>query len=208
MNVPQTEAGELAKEIIMTRAAGLMLVGVLVVLAVHNTCSAKGSFAVDEAALARIELQSPESPEERHYLGVTAGRAFTLSGVKADTIIVHVFSMYCPFCQAEASQVNRLYQMIQKDPELKKRVKIIGIGTGNTPFEVEVFKKKFAVPFPLFSDEDFAMQKACSQPIKTPLFVTVRLDRGKALKIANVQLGQIHEPEPFFKKLVGIVKHK
>jgi thiol-disulfide isomerase/thioredoxin len=204
----QRETGALAKVIIMKRMAGLMLFGMLAVLGVQGTSFAAGSFTVDGAALARVEFQSPESREERQYLGLADEQPFKLSGVKAETLIVHVFSMYCPLCQADAPHVNQLYKMIHKDPGLKNKVKIVGIGTGNTPFEVEVFKKKFAIPFPLFSDENFEMQKACSQPIKTPVFVTVRLDRGKALKVVNVQVGGIREPEPFFKKLVGFAKRK
>ena len=56
--------------------------------------------------------------------------------------------------------MNELYQAIQKRKDLKNKVKLIGIGTGNTPFEIDFFRKKYEVPFPLFDDEDYAEKYA------------------------------------------------
>jgi len=37
--------------------------------------------------------------------------------------------------------VNELYSAIQKKKDLKDKIKVIGIGAGNTTFEVDFFQK-------------------------------------------------------------------
>ena len=56
--------------------------------------------------------------------------------------------MYCPFCQKEAPNVNELYRIIDQDKDLKSRIKMIGIGAGNSPFEVNTFRTPMRFLFP------------------------------------------------------------
>ena len=99
-----------------------------------------------------ITLPVPEKEAEKAYLGLTGKGTFTLSQIKAEVVIVEIYSMYCPYCQKEAPIVNELFEAIDKKPGLKDKMRIIGIGAGNTPFELDIFRNQYKIPFPLFSD--------------------------------------------------------
>jgi thiol-disulfide isomerase/thioredoxin len=65
-------------------------------------------------------------------------------------VIVEIMSMYCPSCQKEAPVINELYRLIEDNPRLKGTFKLIGLGAGNSPCEMKVFREKYGVPSPSF----------------------------------------------------------
>lgn len=147
-------------------------------------------------SLPAIKLPIPKNPEERNYLGLSGNGLFKIPEIKARVVIVELFSMYCPFCQKDAPGVNELFQLIEKNPEMKKNVKLIGIGAGNSPYEVGVFKKTYQVPFPLFPDKDFEIHKACGE-VRTPYFMVVKINEDRTHQIVHAQLGEFPGAEPF-----------
>lgn len=161
------------------------------------------AFSVDATILSELQFPVPDTQAEKKYLGLSGSGMFNISQINSDTILVEIFSMYCPICQAEAPKVNRLYEMIQSKPELKSKIKIIGIGTGNTPFEVDVFRKKYNVQFPLFPDDAFKIQKAASQPVRTPTFLFIDRKDGKQITVRNIHVGRIDDVEKFLNQLAG-----
>jgi thiol-disulfide isomerase/thioredoxin len=158
-------------------------------------------FRVDEAAINRLEFPVPESRRERAYLGLSGNDMFRLNRIKGYILVVEIFNMYCPVCQGEAPKVNELYALIAKDPALKGKVKMLGIGVGNTPFEVNVFRKKFEILFPLLSDADFAVEKISKQRIRTPTFLILGLDAGKKVNVIGVHVGRIPSAVEFARAL-------
>lgn len=155
-------------------------------------------------ALENAQWSVPESEAALSYLGIDAKGSFKLSQIKAELVIIEFFSMYCPYCQADAPHVNELYSMIQKTPKFKKRVKIIGIGMGNTPFEVDVFRKKYTVPFPLVSDEQYTADKLATKRIRTPTFVLFRPANGSRQRVVDIHEGELGKPEEFLR---GVTSH-
>ncbi len=135
---------------------------------IPGLATASDSLTVDAGALANLRLSMPDSAASKNYLGLKGTDTFTIPQIKADTVIIEIFSMYCPICQAEAPVVNELHRLIEKTPSLKGKVKLIGIGAGNSAFEVEVFRKKYNILFPLFPDEKFGIQKALSRADPNP----------------------------------------
>jgi thiol-disulfide isomerase/thioredoxin len=175
---------------------------VVIVVALLQGAAAFGVvFNVNEAAVNRLEFSAPESRKDCAYLGLANHDAFHLSQIKTQILLVEIFNMYCPVCQREAPRVNELYDLIKRNRDLKEKVRFIGIGVGNTPFEVGVFKKKFGVPFPLIPDEDFSLTKISKQRIRTPTFLVLRLHAGRDAKVVRVHVGGIQDLAGFTKAL-------
>jgi len=143
-----------------------------------------------------VNLPIPKSPAEKSYLGLSGAGFFKILQINAKVVIIEIFSMYCPYCQKDALGVNELYDLIEKDPDLKNKIKLIGIGAGNTPLEVGIFKKNYAVPFPLFADQDFKIHKACGE-VRTPYFIVVKINEDGSHLIVHSQLGEYPGAKPF-----------
>jgi len=154
--------------------------------------------------LPSVELPRPVSEAEIKYLGLSArGQTFKISEIKARAVIVEIFSMYCPYCQAEAPNVNKLYQLLESKPELKDKIKIIGIGVGNTQFEVATFKKKYTVAFPLLPDADFKLHKILGEP-RTPYFIVVKLNDKKQQEVIYSKLGALENVDLFLAQIIRL----
>jgi len=143
-----------------------------------------------------MNLPIPKNPEERNYLGLSGSGSFKIPQIKARVVIIEIFSMYCPYCQKDAPGVNELYRLIENSPDVKNKIKLIGIGAGNSSYEVEVFKKTYNVPFPLFPDKDFTIHKACGE-VRTPYFMVVKINEDGTHQIVHNQLGNYPGAEPF-----------
>ncbi len=146
-------------------------------------------------------LAVPKDGAERAYLGLAGSGSFRLPQVSAQAVVVEIFSMYCPYCQKEAPNVNRLYERIEGDPALKGKIMVIGIGAGNSSFEVNLFKKKYAIPFPLFPDAEFVIHKLVGQ-VRTPCFITVKLQPQGPAQVVHTRLGGFEAVEPFVAEIV------
>jgi len=149
-----------------------------------------------------FELPLPKDGADRNYLGLT-GRLFSFGGgsfrvaeTKAQAVIFQVFSMYCPHCQKDAPNMNTLYNLIEGSQRARGKVKIIGVGAGNNPYEVGVFKKKYQVPFPLFPDGDFIIHKKLGD-VRTPYFIVIRIMPDGSHRVVYSKLGSFGDPARF-----------
>lgn len=75
-------------------------------------------------------------------------------------------------------------------------MKIIGIAIGNTPADVEYFKKKYKVPFPLFPDENKSIYTALGK-LKSPYFIGVKIDKDGSSQVFYSKLGAFGRPDKF-----------
>jgi thiol-disulfide isomerase/thioredoxin len=148
-----------------------------------------------------LHLPLPQRVEERNYLKVENG-PFTLSQVRSKIIIVEIFSMYCPHCQREAPNVNRLYEAIQADPKMASKIRLIGIGAGNSIFEVDAFRNLYHIEFPLIPDPNLVVHKKLGG-VGTPYFFVLKHGPGGTLKVLYSRVGTFGEPQDFLKLIAS-----
>ncbi len=146
-------------------------------------------------------LTAPSSEIHNQYLGLLSDKDFSLGEIKAQVVIIEIFSMYCPICQRGAESVNALFRLIQSKPALKNKIKLIGIGAGNSIFEVNFFKEKYAIEFPLFSDMDFSIHKKVGG-VRTPHFFGLLLKENGRVELFYSRTGEISGPESFLQTII------
>jgi len=154
-----------------------------------------------------LKFPMPSERVDKAYLGLSGwGSTFRVPDIQARVVILEILSMYCPFCQKEAPLVNDLFTAIEKDPALKGKIKILGIGAGNSVYEVEVFRKKYGVPFPVVPDPDYEAHKAYGE-VRTPYFVAVKISENGTHEVIYSKLGSFGEAKSFLdnlRKLSGL----
>ena len=149
------------------------------------------------AAMPDLLLRGELSPEHLTHLGLKGPAPRHLSEINAKTVILVAFSMYCPHCQREAPALNDLNALIASRG-LSEEVKLIGVGIGNSDFEVQVFRDKYATTFPLFSDPDFRVNKELGE-VGTPFFYVLAMDpEKKEIRVVRTLLGRMESAESFF----------
>jgi len=154
--------------------------------------------------IGKIKLAIPDDTGIRDYLGlkVKTGQ-FGIAQIRPGILIIQIFNMYCPHCQHYAPTVNEFYKLIQTDPRLKQRVMLIGIGVGNSPFEVDIYRKKFSVMFPLFDDKGYAVYNTL-QDVLTPHFIGMTLDGKGGYRMFYSKNGGFDDPAAFLKEMIRL----
>lgn len=155
------------------------------------------------ATLPDMNLQKPADSAGLKYLSLSGSGTFSADQVRAQVLILQIFSLYCPYCQKDAPNMNRFFSLIEANPRLKGKIKILGIGAGNSPFEVNTFKKKYQVEFPLVPDADFTIHKIIGE-VRTPYFIVVKLGGPKKREVVYSRLGAHEDVEAFLAEVVRL----
>jgi len=189
----------------MKKILGCWLLVIMLLLAVASSLTAASYPPVVGGTLPDIKLPIPKDSADKNYLGLGffGFGSFKIPEIKAKLVIIEIFSMYCPYCQREAPNVNQLYAKIEQNPALKGKIKIIGIGAGNTSFEVGTFKKKYNVSFPLFADEDYVIHKTLGE-VRTPYFIGVKINSDGSHQVIHSKLGNLEGVDQFLEMIVKL----
>ena len=166
-----------------------------------EVCPAADMPPAEGTVLPDLTLPASKVSDENNYLGVRQEGPFKVQQIRCDILILEIFNMYCPYCQREAPNVNELYNLIANRKGDGARIKIVGIGVGNSPFEVQTFKKAYNVPFPLFPDNDFTIHKALGQT-RTPYFVGIKFNPDGTHQVIYSRVGSIGEPREFLELIL------
>ena len=159
------------------------------------------SAPAEKPTVASVSLATPASAEERDYLGIAPGERFRVSDIKGRVLILEIYDMYCPYCQKEAPEVNDLFRMIEGRADLKGKIKIVGIGWGNSPFEVKTFRHKYGVLFPLFPDKDESISKML-EAVQTPTFIIYRMNGDGSFTELFREYQKLGKPSEFLGKVL------
>jgi hypothetical protein len=163
------------------------------------TIAAADSSVVNAVALGELQLKLNCNQEHRTYLGVASEASISLSQIRADHLVIVIFNSFCTICQADAGILNSMYQMITEDPLLEGKIKMIGIGTGNTAVEVELFQRDHKVAYPLFADPEFKLEKAIPENLRAPMFVAVKNTGAAPLEVVQTHMGPLKSLDDLLK---------
>ena len=156
-------------------------------------------------ACSLVVLQSKNDPP---YLGLNPKtRRFALTEVKSPYLLVLLYSELCFACIEELPFYRSMYQATEKDPELKGRLKIIGMGAGSKKRKVAAFRKKNHVPFPLFADEDKEVFGCLGKPV-LPVSYLLKADPEVGMRIIMILPGHVKKPGKLLCEIKAAIRSK
>jgi thiol-disulfide isomerase/thioredoxin len=91
------------------------------------------------------------------YLGMVDVEIVVLQQIPARLVIIDVLNVLCPDCHKNIPKLNRLYNIIQNDADLKSDIRVIAIAAGNDEKQIRMFADQYGIRFPVFADPEDAV---------------------------------------------------
>ena len=95
----------------------------------------------------------------------------------ADVVVLSFFDMYCPHCQKNAKHVNELAAMSRRQG-VGGQIDFYAIGWNNTPMEVEMYRKRYKVTYPVIPDRDRSISARFGK-FRPPLVIALKKQGGQ-----------------------------
>ena len=146
-----------------------------------------------------FSIPVPVSDADKAYLKIVGGDEFQPGNIAAETLLIEIFSVFCAACQFQLPYMNELYSKIEKDPELKGRAKMVGIGVGNNKWDIAYHKDSYK--FPIIADEDLEVHALVGAPA-TPFLIFARPYGHGRLLVVDSHLGTLKDSD----KLLSMVR--
>jgi peroxiredoxin len=97
--------------------------------------------------------------------------------------------------------LNELYNLANQDPDLKDKLKFMGVGKDNDEMAMKMWKAFYKVPFPMIADPQAMFAKALNFP-NYPVTMVL----NKSGKIVWVHVGAFDNAEEALKGIKAVVK--
>lgn len=155
-----------------------------------------------------VPLPITKMSGDLNYLGLPKDKEIvTIDDVQADLLVMEVLNVFCFPCQTQALSLNKAYHMIEQRPDLKGRIKILGVAFGNTKQVVEGFMDDYGMVFPVIPDPNIRSEKIIGPGIHTPFSLFIKRDAmGKLRLVAATHNGAIDDPQKVFHGLISILE--
>jgi peroxiredoxin len=151
-------------------------------------------------------LTATDKENDFAYLGLHQESAtFFLADIQAEYVLLKYYGEHCSLCVQEVPLYNRLFGMIEDDPWLKPRLKMLGIGVGDNQRSVLLFRRAHNVPYPLLADERRVMFDSVGAG-EIPLLYLVKILPDARVEILFYHEGHIEDPGVFFQKLRSFLR--
>ena len=152
-----------------------------------------------------LDFRDTLSRADRAYLGIGKKKTFSIKDVKGDLFIFEIFSTYCMSCPRNVPVLNTVYSMVNNDPKLRQKVKVVSVAIGNTRNEAESYKRDYKVLYPMLTDFTFAVHKALGNP-RVPYTIIAKRDaRGKNV-VVYTSLGVIESADGLLKQVRKLLR--
>ena len=155
--------------------------------------------------LPKIETYQSLLPQETQYLQASDGKTLLIADPSVELLIIEFTSKYCNHCATQAPVFNELLDAIEKDPVLKSKVKMLGIGVGNNRSQVESMKKEREIMFPIIPDPSFKIHELMGEP-NTPYTILARRDKEKWV-VGSAHMGEFKDLEAMIEEVKAVLQY-
>ncbi|MGB9629429.1 MAG: TlpA family protein disulfide reductase, partial [Thermodesulfobacteriota bacterium] len=140
------------------------------------------------------------------YLGIPFKKRYRIKDFHGELFLIEYLNTYCMNCIRQAPIFNEVFIMIEKDPKLRGKVKLIGIAAGNTSEEVNQYKKEFQIPYPIFPDPNFEAHYKVGSP-RTPFTIWMRKDKEGKGVVVSTHLGLFESPQKVMDEIKAVLQY-
>ncbi len=142
--------------------------------------------------------------EEKRYLGIGEKETFSLANIEANVLVINFLDTNCVYCIKSLSAFKEVFQKVEQDQDLRNRIKILGIGAGDTPAEIAALNEKYKIPYPIIPATEFEANRTVNEPT-VPFVVVTRRDQQGEWVVATVHVGLTFSAESLAGELKAIL---
>jgi len=151
-------------------------------------------------------LNNTLSPKDSAHLGVPWGGTISVKDLQHDVVLIEFLNVYCHTCREQVAIFNELLSIVQRDPVLSEKVRMLGIAVKGTPEEINDFRKDFGAAYPVLADPEKKAFAAIGSPQATPHTYVIARGEGGNRFIIDYHRGGVESPQPYLREIRKALK--